>query len=394
MMSTLGPRPLQRDPHDPRVSPLELFFDVVYVFGIGQLVHHLVEHLTWTGLAQTLVLYVAVFLAWSYTSWAGSLTDPDRSPVRMMLLVIMVLGLFMNVAAPEAFGEAGWLFVATYLTIQIGRTLWLLTIGLDDVMRRHSQRALVWLVATAPLWITGAVVDGPARLILWGIATVIDLLGLLVAHPLPGKRFHSEHVDFAAEHQFERARLFFIIALGETVLTTGSAVASAPLEPMTLLTGAVAVIGTIAVWWVYFRRSEPRAVSKAIAGRDPVRTSRYAINTLFVMVAGLLAIAVGDELVIAHPTGHTDAVTNAFLFGGPFLFFSAQTWYMRAVMSEMPRSRPIALVTLAVLAVATLPAPPYLAGCAALAVVLGVAIADGRRATAEEAHLASLDTRE
>jgi low temperature requirement protein LtrA len=159
-MSTPGKQSLQRHPKDQHVRPLELFFDLVYVFAIGQLTHHLLAHLTWTGLAETLVLYFAVFLAWAYTSWAGTLTDPDTAPVRMMLLVIMLLGFFMNVAIPEAFGEAGWLFVAAYLTIQIGRTLWLLTTGLDTVMRRHFQRALVWLVATAPLWVAGAVVDG------------------------------------------------------------------------------------------------------------------------------------------------------------------------------------------------------------------------------------------
>ncbi|KXF49175.1 hypothetical protein AXA44_26140 [Rhodococcus sp. SC4] len=388
-MSTPGKRSLQRDPNDRNVRPLELFFDLVYVFAIGQLTHHLLAHLTWTGLVETLVLYFAVFLAWAYTSWAGTLTDPDTSSVRMMLLVIMLLGLFMNVAIPEAFGEAGWLFVAAYLTIQIGRTLWLLTTGLDEVMRRHFQRALVWLVATAPLWVAGAVVEGPLRLVLWGVATVVDLAGLLSAHPFPGKRFHSERLDFAAEHHFERSRLFFMIALGETVLTTGAAVAGAPLVPMTLFTGVVALIGTIALWWVYFRRSERVAVRQAVADRDPVKISRYATNTLLVMVAGLLAIAVGDELVIAHPTGHADATTNALLFGGPFLFFAAQSWYMRVVMGDVPLSRPVALVVLVALAVATLPAPLYVAGCAALAVVLGVAIADGRRAAAEEASAES-----
>ncbi|QDQ95065.1 low temperature requirement protein A [Rhodococcus sp. WB9] len=384
-MSASGKRSLQRDLGDQHVSPLELFFDLVYVFAIGQLSHHLLDYLTWTGLVETVVLYLAVFLVWAYTSWAGTLTDPEQSPVRMMLLVIMVLGLFMNVAIAEAFGEAGWLFVAAYLTIQLGRTIWLLTTGLGDVMHRHFQRTLVWLLATAPLWIAGAVIENSWRLLLWSGAAVIDLAGLLSAHPLPGKRIHSERVDFASEHHFERTRLFFIIALGETVLTTGAAVAGAPMGPMTLFTGAVAVIGTIALWWAYFRRSERAAVSQAVTNRDPVRIGHHATNALLVMVAGLLAIAVGDELVIAHPTGHTNAATNALLFGGPFLFFAAQSWYMRMVMNDVPVSRPIALVSLVVLAVATLPGPTYAAACAAAAVVLGVAFADGRRAAVEEA---------
>ncbi|WFR72666.1 low temperature requirement protein A [Prescottella defluvii] len=96
--------------------------------------------------------------------------------------------------------------------------------------------------------IAGAVLEHDARLILWGIATAIDVAGVLAAHPLPGKRIHSENVAFVAEHYFERTRLFFMIALGETILTTGLAISHAPLEPLTMFAGTVALIGTITLW--------------------------------------------------------------------------------------------------------------------------------------------------
>ncbi|MEV7663640.1 low temperature requirement protein A [Paenarthrobacter sp. NPDC089316] len=374
---------LRRDPGDVEVSPLELFFDLVFVFAIMQLSLYLLEHLTWTGIAQTGVLYIAVFTVWSYTTWAGTLTDPARGPVRAMLLGAMLLGLFMNVSIASAFDTSGWLFVTTYLVMQIGRTLWLLSAGLDTVMHQHFQRTLVWLVASGPLWTVGAVVESGPRLILWSIATVVDLIGMLAAHPLAGKRVRTEKTAFPVAHQFERARLFFIIALGETVMTTGSAITHAPLGPMTLFVGAVALTGTITLWWVYFGRSEGAARARVNFDQDPVKTTRYANYSLMAMVAGLLAIAVGDELVIAHPAGEAEPSTNALLYGGPFLFFAAQSWYMRVAMNELPRSRPMAMMALVVLTAATWQAPPYLAAVAAMVVILAVAVADARRSSEE-----------
>ena len=129
------------------VTPLELFFDLVYVFAIGQLSHQLLAHPTWTGAAQTLVLYLAVYAAWAYTTWAVTLVPAEDPRTRRMLLAVMFAGLFMNAAIPRAFGDAGWVFVATFLLIHIGRTVWLLTVGLDPVNQEHFRRVLVWFVA-------------------------------------------------------------------------------------------------------------------------------------------------------------------------------------------------------------------------------------------------------
>ncbi|WP_405643961.1 low temperature requirement protein A [Streptomyces sp. NBC_00019] len=97
------------------VTPLELLFDLVYVFAIGQLSHRLLAHPTWTGAAQTLVLYLAVYAAWAYTTWAVTLVPAEDPQTRRMLLAVMFAGLFMNAAIPRAFGDAGWVFGATFL---------------------------------------------------------------------------------------------------------------------------------------------------------------------------------------------------------------------------------------------------------------------------------------
>ena len=384
-MASNGTGSIARDPGQYEVTPVELFFDLVYAFAISQLSHFLLEHLSWVGLAESIVLYLAVFWAWAFTTWATSLTDPRRAPVRQMLLVSMLFGLFMNAAIPEAFGEAGWLFVATYLAAQIGRTVWMLTAGLQPVIHTHFQRALIWQLAASPLWVAGAVIANGARLLPWSLATAVDLAGSLLAHPLPGRRLKTERLQFAAPYLFERGRLFFLIALGETVLTTGAAITAAHLGPMTLLTGTVALAGTIAIWWTYFRRSERVAWRLAAENVDPARTSRYATYSLMLMVAGLIAVAVGDELVLARPTSHTNLATNAMLYGGPALYFGSQARYMRSVVHDSPRTRLIGVVALIIVGAATLPAPSFVAGIGAASILVGIAIADARRAEGEQA---------
>jgi low temperature requirement protein LtrA len=372
---------LTRAPDQDEVTPLELFFDLVYVFAIGQLSYHLFQHPGWNGAAETAVLYVAVFGAWSYTTWATSVLDTDRAPVRWMLLLLMVLGLFMNAAVGEAFGEAGWLFVTTYLATQLGRTAWLLRAGLEPVMRDHFGRVLVWVVATAPLWIAGAATDDGVRLALWAAAAVLDLVGTVTAHPLPGRRLESRGATFAGSHLLERCRLFFLIALGETVLTTGTAVVQSPLGATTLFTGTVALVGTIGVWWLYFRRAENAALRRLDDSDDPARTGRYAIYSLMGMVAGLVAIAVGDERVIAHPGGHTDPATALMLFGGPALFLVSQGWYLHVAVGHLPRSRPLGVLALVAAGGLGLLLAPALAALLAAAVVVAVATADGHHAS-------------
>src|ERR671920_1694821 len=111
-----------RDGGEQRVTPLELFFDLVYVFAITQLSHLLLDHLTIEGALETLFLLLAVWWAWIYTTWTTNWFDPDRLPVRLMLVAVMLASLLMSVAIPEAFGERGLMFALAYVAIQVGRT--------------------------------------------------------------------------------------------------------------------------------------------------------------------------------------------------------------------------------------------------------------------------------
>jgi low temperature requirement protein LtrA len=343
------------------VTPLELFFDLVFAFAISQLSQHLLTHLSWRGAAETLVLLVAVFAAWFTTSWSATLVRAEQSRTRWLMLTVMLLGLFMNAAVTRAFVVSGWAFVIPMLVIQLGRAVWTRVNSTDPILREHYFRTILWLIATTPLWIAGAAVNAEARLLWWALAAAIDEVGRWLAHPIPGRKLHSENVAFDAEHMLERCRLFLIIALGETVLTTGAAIAASPITGLTVATGTFALMGTVALWALSFGRAHRLILRHVEKTSDPIRASRYAVNALMVMVAGLIAVAVANKEVIAHPQGHTPLGLSLLLAGGPILFLAAQGWYLWQVPRVRSQLHVIGVVALLLVGLVTLAAPPYVA---------------------------------
>jgi low temperature requirement protein LtrA len=361
------------------VTPLELFFDLVYVFTVSQLAHNLLEHLDARGMLETLVLTLAVMYAWFMTVWTSNWLDGDRQPVRLLLLGLMFASLLMSTSVVEAFGDRAGLFVVGYLTIQIGRTVFAVASFGGHRLHMHFVNALVWEVGTAPLWIAGIFVDADARLILWGVATLIAYGGVIAGHPLPGRKSpFSSDSQIYAEHLLERFRLFFLIALGETVLTLGNAFAGQPVEADRLLVLAVAFAGTVALWWCYFHRAEAIGMSAVEGAPDASRIVGLGNYTLIAMVIGIVAIAVGDELAIAHPHAPSTLTTTVLIFGGPAIFLLAQLGFMRRAAGSVPRARLFACAALVVLALATAPLSLLAAVIASSAVLVGVAIDDTR----------------
>lgn len=343
------------------VTPLELFFDLVFVFAVSQLSQHLLTHLSWRGAAETLVMLLAIFAVWFTTSWSATMIPVDQSRTRWLVLTVMLLGLFMNASVTRAFTTSGWAFVFPLLLIQLGRTVWTLVNSTDAVLREHYFRTLLWVIATTPLWIAGAAMSPEDRMLWWALAAGIDQIGRWLAHPIPGRRLRSENVAFDADHMLERCRLFLLIALGETVFTTGTAIAAAPTTLMTLITGTFALAGTVALWALSFGRSHRLIIRHLEKTSDPIRASRHAVNALTVMVAGLITVAVANKEIIAHPQGQTSFALSLLLGGGPILFLAAQGWYLWTVPNVRSKLHLIGGVALLLVGLATLAVPPYVA---------------------------------
>jgi low temperature requirement protein LtrA len=370
---------VSRAPHAERVvAPIELFFDLVYVFAIGQLSNHLLEHVDLRGGAETLILALAVFYAWYMTAWGANWLDADRPPVRVLLIGLMFASLMMSVAIGGAFSGRAWLFVSGYLLLQVGRSVFLILALRGRTLSEHFVNALVWELLAGCLWVVGALADSDARLVLWGLAVLTTYGGAWALHWLPGRgrRTDLAHTEIAGQHLVERFRLFFIIMLGETVLTTGNAFVGEPFEADRLLALAIGFTGTVALWWCYFERAEGVGLEIAESNEDAGTVGWWGTWTLTLIVLALIGIAVADELAIAHPG---DEATLGFLvlaFGGPALFLLAQVAFLRRALGAIPRSRALGLAALAIFALATAPLAMIAGIAASSAVLVAVAAAD------------------
>lgn len=341
-----------RDGHEARVTNVELFFDLIYAFAVTQLSHHLLHDLTLLGAVQTLILWVAVWLGWQYTVWVTNWFDPDALPVRIMLLVVMMAGLLMSSVLPEAFGERAIVFASCYAGIQVGRTLYvLLILGKSHALTANFRRMLGWMLVSATFWIAGALSHEESRLALWALAVVCEY-----ASPMIGFRFPflgaSKTSDWTIEggHLAERNQLFVMVALGESILVTGATVAeTAAWDAPILFAFAVAFLGSVAMWWMYFDTSSKAGTEAITQSSDPGRVGSYFHYVHVAIVAGVIVTAVGSELFLAHPDGHMEARYVAVLVGGPLLYVSGNAIYKRVVYGRFPLSHLAGLVALAVL---------------------------------------------
>jgi low temperature requirement protein LtrA len=360
------------------VAPLELFFDLVYVFAIGQLSHHLVEHVDLRTGAETTVMALAVFYAWYMVAWGANWLDPDPLSVRVALVGGMFASLLMSVAIDDAFGDRAWLFVTGYLLLQVGRCSFLIVALRGRRQGEHFVNDLVWELLAGVLWVAGAIAEGDARLLLWGVAVACTYVGVSTVHWLPGRgrRVDIAHSEIAGGHLLERFRLFFIIVLGETVLTMGNAFAGEPFELDRLLALAIGFAGTVAMWWCYFQRAEALGARAAETAEDAGEVGLWGTWTLTLIVLGLIAIAVADELAIADPGDDATLGFTILAFGGPALFLLAQLLFQHEAVGHAPRSRALGLVALAILAVAGATLTQIVGIAASSAVLIAVAIAD------------------
>lgn len=321
------------------VSPLELFFDLVFVFAVSQLSSHLLYNLSWRGMAETIVLLIAVYNVWSYTSFEATFIHVGKAQTHWMMIIVMLLGLFMNASINHAFGEAAWLFVIPLLVSQIGLGTLANFTATEKLFKTHLSRMLGWLLATAPLWIVGSFADSKSRLIWWGLAAGIDMIGTWFAHPVPGRVLKSDNVEFDADHMIERCRLFLIIALGEAIFKAAEAISAAPISFMTLLTGICSLVSIIALWALYFGGSDHLVVRHAEETTNPIRAAILASNCGIVTVAGIILFAVGIELTIADSYAGMSTSMSILLFGGPILYLISQGWYLWQITRKIPYYR-------------------------------------------------------
>lgn len=320
------------------VTPIELFFDLIYAFAFSQLSQYLLSDISWQGVIRTIIILLAIYMVWAYTSWAATMIRADKSVnTHWMILSVMFIGFVMNISAPEAFSNYGWVFITTFLIIQLIRTCWTIIFSPNVMFRNHFWRVLIWQIVSVPIWIIGACVSDEMRIALWLAAGSIDLLGMWLGHPIPRYQiFFSEEVEFDTAHLLERCRLFRLIAIGEMVFTLGAAISKAGFNYMTVVLGIVAMAEIVSLWGLTFGRFFSVVREHVENAENSFRASYYAIDVLVIILFGIIAISVANEHIIMNPFEVPSPVLSFLLGGGPILFLLAQGWYLMKIPKIKP----------------------------------------------------------
>jgi low temperature requirement protein LtrA len=388
-MVTPVPRSLMRDRTEghERVTNVELFFDLVYVFAVTQLSHHLLPRPTAAKALQTALLLAMVWLVWAYTTWVTNWLDPERIPVRLLLLALMLVSLVMSAALPRAFGDSGLIVGLAYAVMQIGRSLFAVWALQGKPLVRNFERILAWCCVSGALAVGGGLMASVfPRALLWLLAVGVDVAGGICGFYTPGLgRSTTEEWDIEGGHFAERCQAFILIALGESIVVIGATLAGL-LRPLSLphadrapsITAfVVAFIGSIALWWLYFDRSAGEGAKLIAASDNPGRIGRTAYHLIHpIMVAGIIGAAAADDLVLARPDTVGVGSTSWLILGGTGLYIVGLLAFRLTVWGRLSWSRAGGLLVIALLGLVAPHVSALVLSICTAVVVVAIAVAD------------------
>jgi len=321
------------------VAYIELFFDLIFIFALTQLSRHLFDNQSLTGALESTVLVLAFWWIWIYTTWTTNWLDPVRLPVRGAIIGLSLIGLVMSTSIYESFGDRGLVFAVSYVTLQLGRTgFMLLAVARHDrALHRTHLRIFVWLAAAGALWILSVLLPLEWRLPLWGVALAIEYLSAGLGFRVPGLgKATADDWDLSGPHIAERSALFVILALGESFLVTGFAFVDQDISVDGVLGLLVAFVIAVTMWWLYFDHGE-RVGGKAIASAsNPGRLARLAYTYVHaIIIAGIVLSSAADKEVLKHPDAAVSVWTAAALLGGPALYLVGLILFRWVVAREL-----------------------------------------------------------
>jgi low temperature requirement protein LtrA len=331
-----------------RTSPVELLWDLVFVFAVTQVSTLIADDLGWAHVGRGMLLLALVWWAWSAFVWAANAEDEDSRLLRVVLLLALVLMFVTGLSLPDAFaGEAG-VFVASYSGVRLLH----LGIYVDASRRGHATwQAIVGFGATTlvclGLLAAGAAAHGAARVVLWTIAAAIDYAGpaWLTRERLRGLQ------QVAVAHFAERYGLFVIICLGESFVSIGIGATGRSLDADLIAVVAFGLLVTVALWWIYFDRAAAWAERRLPVLSDPVLAAADAYSYLhLVVVAGVVILAVAQKAAVAGPGAPLPAAARLALSGGVALFVAGHAAFRRRLGGRVAVADGAAVAALGLLA--------------------------------------------
>ncbi len=364
-----------------RVTPLELFFDLVFVLAITQCTALMSHHPTWSGIAQGLLVLGMLWWAWTGYAWLTSVVDPEEGAVRLVMFGAMAALLLVSLCVPEAFGDLGLAFALIYGVVRSAQIALFMLASPDDDGLRHSVLGLaVSTLIAVSLLALASHFDGLAQGALWALALFLDMAGPYF--------FGSEGWKLMPGHFAERHGLIVIIALGESIVAIGVGAS----HSLDLGIGTAAVLGvalTAAMWWTYFdivAIVAARRLVDAEPGRVQNEMARDSYSYVHLgMFAGIVLVALGLKTTIGHSGEHLHMVPAFALLGGLAIYLLSHVAFRYRHKHTINRQRLLlAIVLLILVPVAT--EVPALAALAVVNVLIWAMIAYETRSYGEGRH--------
>jgi low temperature requirement protein LtrA len=353
-----------------QVTPLELFFDLVFVFAITQVTIMLADDPTWGGAFQGMLVLAALWWAWSVYAWLTSAMDVDEGGVRLAMLAAMAAMFGVALAVPGAFGDDAVLFGVAYLVVR------LLHLVLSTTAVRHDPERLGALLRFAPTAILGpsllvlaGFLEGDERIAVWLVALAIDYLGPVVIGVGQGWRV-------APEHFAERHGLIILIALGESLIAIGLG-AGFELDTGVVVAAALGIVVVSALWWLYFDVAAIFGKRRLMqtTGLELHRLALHAYSYLHLpMIAGIVLFALGLKTTVGDVGEELDTVPAVALCGGAALYLIGHVAFLFRTTGRLFRRRTIGAVVLAALTPVAV-VIPALAALALVSAACGLVVA-------------------
>jgi low temperature requirement protein LtrA len=362
-----------------RVTPLELFFDLVFVLALTQCTALMADQPTWEGLAKGMLVLAVMWWAWVGYAWLTSVIEPEEGAVRLVMFAAMAGLLIVALCVPGAFTDEALLFAGAYGVVRIAHlALFFLTCRDDPLLRRAVFTGLTVSTGVAiGLLVLASFLDGIPQGAVWALAIAIDMGGPLF-HGQDGWRLVPGH--FA-----ERHGLIIIIALGESIVAIGIG-AEGNVTAGVVIGASLGVMVAAAMWWLYFdvvALAAERRLADAAPGRERNTMARDPFSSLHLpMVAGIVLLALGLKKTLEHVEDPLKLVPAVALLGGTALYLVAHVAFRYRNVHSFNRHRAIT----AVLLVALIPVAvevPALATVGAVAAILTLLIAYEVRRYAE-----------
>jgi low temperature requirement protein LtrA len=350
------------------VTPLELFFDLVFVLALTQCTQLMADDPTWEGVARGLLVLGVLWWSWVGYAWLTSVIDPEEGMVRIAIFAAMAALLVAALCVPDVFGDAALLFACAYAVVRFGQIALFVLACRDDPHLRQSVNGLAVSTAIGVGILVGAsFADGTLQGALWALALLLDMGGPYL--------FGAEGWKLMPAHFAERHGLIVIIALGESIVAIGAG-AEGELSTGVVASAIIGVAVAAALWWLYFdvvALVAERRLAGAAVGREQNEIARDSYSYLhFPMVAGIVLVALGMKKTLGHPEDALKLVPAAALLGGTVVYLLAHVAFRWRHIHRLSRHRlACAALLVALVPVAVeLPAVAVLAGLASILALL------------------------